>query len=336
MNAAARKCHHSGVEACRQGRFEQGIGHFKAAIHAAPEVAEYHQWLISAMLAWARLQPVTPEAAVERAPLPFFTVVVCSINPQKFLRLKKNIESLIPENRLQIIRIPDARSMSEGYNRGARQAKGDIVVFCHDDIEILTPDFAARVADRLDQFDLLGVAGSTWLRDANWSSAGFPYLRGQVVHALTDRKGFTYSVFGLDGVTSDGIQALDGLFLAMRRDFCAANRFDEAYDNFHLYDIDLSFRCHLAGHRVAVCNDILIEHHSLGRFDASWKRAAEIFGARLGDRLEARPKGIDVCSNFRLDDLEQVLQLYRALRHFGYGTDVRNDMIASGPARISE
>ncbi len=322
MNAAARKCHRSGVEACRRGHFEQGIGHFKAAIHAAPEVAEYHQWLISAMLAWAREQPAIPEVIAKHAIIPFFTIVVCSINTQRFLRLKQNMEALIPANRLQIVRISDARSMSEGYNRGARQAIGDIVVFCHDDIEILTPDFAARIADRLEQFDLLGVAGSTWLRDANWMSAGLPYLRGQVVHALADRKGYTYSVYGLDGITSGGIQALDGLFLAMRRDFCDANRFDEAYDSFHLYDIDLSFRCHLARDRVAVCNDVLVKHHSLGRYDASWKRAAETFGARLGDRLEARPNGINVYSNFRLDDLEQALQLSRALRHFGYGTDI--------------
>ena len=67
MNEAARKCHHSGVEACRQGHFEQGITHFKAAVHSAPEVAEYHQWLISAMLAWARLRSAYCEAALEHA-----------------------------------------------------------------------------------------------------------------------------------------------------------------------------------------------------------------------------------------------------------------------------
>lgn len=325
MNPSARELHYAGVDACRQGQFEKGIGYFKEAIRSAPEAVEFHQWLFSAMLAWAQLQPEMPEPqAPERTSLPFFSVVVCSNNPQKFLRLKQNIESLIPESHLEIVLVSDARNMGEGYNRGARQASGDILIFCHDDIELLTPDIGYRLADRLDEYDLLGVAGSTWLRDAKWSSAGLPYARGQVVHELTGRPGFTYSVFGLDDATSGGIQVLDGLFLAMRRDFWAENLFDEGYDGFHLYDVDLSFRCYLAGHRVGVCNDILIEHRSLGHYDESWKRAANRFAARFGDRLENHPDGIIVCSNFRLNDREQVFHLFRALRHFGYGTDTRS------------
>lgn len=321
VSPSARELHQAGVEACRQGQFERGIGCFKEAIRFAPHVEEFHQWLFSAMLVWSRKQPETQ--APEHTSLPFFSVIVCSINPQKFLRLKQNIESLIPKNHLEIIRISDARNMGEGYNRGARQAAGDILIFCHDDIELLTPDIAHRLADRLDEYDLLGVAGSIWLRDAKWNLAGLPYLRGQVVHALTDRPGFTYSVYGLDGDTSGEIQALDGLFLAMRRDFWDENPFDEGYGGFHLYDIDLSFRCYLAGHRVGVCNDILIEHRSLGRFDEFWKRAADRFAARFGERLESRPAGVLMCSNFRLNDKEQVFQLFGALRRFGYGTDIQ-------------
>ena len=324
MNPSARELHYAGVEACRQGQFEKGIGFFKEAIRSAPQAVEFHQWLFSAMLAWARLQPEMPGAQMaERTSLPFFSIVVCSINPQKFLHLKQNIESLIPENHLEIIRIPDARNMGEGYNRGAKQAVGDILIFCHDDIELLTPDTGYKLADRLDEYDLLGVAGSTWLHNAKWQSAGLPFTRGQVVHALTTRTGFTYSVFGLDGATADGIQALDGLFLSMRRDFWVDNPFDEGYDGFHLYDVDLSFRCYLAGHRVGVCNDILIEHRSLGHFDESWKRAADRFAARFGDQLESHPAGVTVCSNFRLNNREQVFQLFRALQHFGYGTDIQ-------------
>lgn len=324
MNLPARELHDAGVEACRQGRFETGVGYFKDAIRFAPQAVESHRWLFSAMLAWSRAQPETQEQqAPERTSQPFFSVVVCSINPQNFLRLKQNIESLIQKNNLEIIRVSDARNMGEGYNRGARQAVGDILIFCHDDIELLTPDFGYRLAGRLDEYDLLGVAGSIWLRDAKWTLAGLPYLRGQVVHALADRPGFTYSAYGLNGVMSGGIQALDGLFLAMRRDFWADNPFDEGYDGFHLYDIDLSFRCYLAGHRVGVCNDILIEHRSLGRFDESWKRAADRFAAHFGERLESHPAGINVCSNFRLNNREQVLHLFRALQRFGYGTDIQ-------------
>ena len=54
------------------------------------------------------------------------------------------------------------------------RTNGDILIFCHDDIELLTADFASKIVARLENFDLLGVAGSRWLRDAMWVSAGLP------------------------------------------------------------------------------------------------------------------------------------------------------------------
>jgi len=37
------------------------------------------------------------------------------------------------------VRIPDARSLAEGYNRGLRRARGDLLLFSHDDVRIVTP-----------------------------------------------------------------------------------------------------------------------------------------------------------------------------------------------------
>ena len=51
MNPSARELHFAGVEACRQGQFEKGIGYFKEVIRAAPQAVEFHQWLFSAMFA---------------------------------------------------------------------------------------------------------------------------------------------------------------------------------------------------------------------------------------------------------------------------------------------
>ncbi len=42
-----------------------------------------------------------------------------------------------------------------------------------------------------------------------------------------------------------GIQALDGVFMAMRRKVATSIPFDEAlFDHFHLYDLDFSFRAY--------------------------------------------------------------------------------------------
>jgi hypothetical protein len=73
------------------------------------------------------------------------------------------------------------------------------------------------------------------------------------------------------------IEALDGVFIAARREVAEAVGFDEAtFTGFHLYDIDFSLRAHLAGRRVAVVNDVPIIHQSPGRFsDYTWVLDAE-------------------------------------------------------------
>ncbi len=320
----ARDLFFAGTRSCRAARFEEAITHFQAAMRLAPGAAELHQWLISAMLAWAgqRKLPAPVKPPSDIVDLPLISVIICSITPAKLARITANLETLVPKASLEIIHISDARSMGDGYNLGARQANGDILIFCHDDIELLTADFASKIVARLENFDLLGVAGSRWLRDAMWVSAGLPYTRGQVVHLLDDRPGATYSAFGSGSPVQGDMQALDGLFLATRREVWSDIGFDEGYRGFHMYDIDFSFRCYLAGRRVAVCNDILIAHYSLGKFGEAWKTEADRFTAKFSERLETRKPGVLSCSNFRLNDMRQVERLFDAFQTFGYCADI--------------
>ena len=53
-----------------------------------------------------------------------------------------------------------------------------------------------------------------------------------------------------------------------------------AFDGFHGYDLDFSFRAHLAGFRVGVATDLLFLHQSRGKFDAAW----EHYGERLMEK----------------------------------------------------
>jgi glycosyltransferase involved in cell wall biosynthesis len=69
----------------------------------------------------------------------------------------------------EVIQISDARSVCKGYNRGFAKTRGDIIIFCHDDIEIISPDFPARLLAHLRPHDVVGVAGTTQLIGANWN-----------------------------------------------------------------------------------------------------------------------------------------------------------------------
>jgi GT2 family glycosyltransferase len=145
-------------------------------------------------------------------------------------------------------------------------------VFAHDDIELLTSDLAGILARHLARCDVIGIAGTTKLVGMGWANSGIRHARGIVTHAVG--QDFDVRFFGVgDAVEAlcDGIEALDGVFLAARREVAQATGFDaDTFDGWHGYDTDFTYRCHLAGLRVAVALDIPLVHHSDGNVDAAW------------------------------------------------------------------
>ena len=221
------------------------------------------------------------------------SVVVCSIDAAKFARVTANYRNLFASRELEIIGIHDARSLSEGYNRGILQSRGERIILSHDDIEILTPDFAERVERHLERFDLIGVAGTTRLVAGKWELAGDPYAFALISAPDAESGRYKTVLRGGGPLVVAGIQALDGVFMAMRRAVAVSVPFDEAcFDHFHLYDLDFSLRAHQAGFALAVCRDLVLIHDSMGRFDAVWEEHRRRFEAKhhahLPDRWDAK------------------------------------------------
>ena len=151
----------------------------------------------------------------------------------------------------EIVGIHDARSLAEGYNRAAAQSTGDVLVFSHDDIELVTPDFAQRLLGHLEHHDGVGVAGASQARGPRWGDAGQRAIHGHILHAPPPgRKGALLMVSGFQLPVVEGIRLLDGAFIAVRRHVWEATRFDaERYDGFHFYDLDFTWRASDAGAR---------------------------------------------------------------------------------------
>src|SRR5512144_1759176 len=111
---------------------------------------------------------------VERAP-GRISVVVCSIAPDKLARLRKNLCERFAGEDWELIHIDDATSLCDGYNRGVKRASGELIVMCHDDIRIVSPDFAARLRAYLAAYNLIGVAGTTHATGPSWGWSGPPH-----------------------------------------------------------------------------------------------------------------------------------------------------------------
>ena len=91
------------------------------------------------------------------------SIIICSITAHKLALVTANFKAVLGAAPYEIIDIHDARSLSEGYNRGIARSRGDIVIFCHDDIEILTPAFYQLLCNHLETYDVVGCAGTNCL-----------------------------------------------------------------------------------------------------------------------------------------------------------------------------
>ncbi len=218
---------------------------------------------------------------------PDFSVVVCSVRRERFQRVRADYAALLRGRSFEIIGIHDARSLAEGYTRGLRASAGRTIIFSHDDIEILTPDFAERVDRHLQSYDQIVIAGTTRLIAGRWGEAGDPYSFVLVTTPKTKGSAELVTVLlGGGGLVVPGIQALDGVFWATRREVAERVGFDAAtFDHFHLYDLDFTFRAYLAGYRLAVCRDIALLHESWGNFDETWRRYRLRFEQKFAGRL---------------------------------------------------
>jgi len=157
-----------------------------------------------------------------------------------FSGAQEHVTQVIGQEPHEIIRISDAKSMCEGYNRGFAQAKGDLIIFCHDDIEFLIPDISQKLKRALAQFDVVGVAGTNRLVSAIWSAAGPAHTFGIVTHLVQGK--FSLSLYAPPRRLTPNIQAPMDYFIACRREVASASLGCGNLHLVHLYDMDWTFR----------------------------------------------------------------------------------------------
>ena len=84
------------------------------------------------------------------------------------------------------------------------------------------------------------------------------------------------------------VQAIDGVFLAVRREVLERTRFDEkTFDGWHLYDLDFHFlRISPRASVAAACQDMCLVHNSLGKYRTDWQQYVERFEEKHRGRLQ--------------------------------------------------
>ena len=129
-------------------------------------------------------------------------------------------------------------------NQGARLSRGETLCFLHNDVEMRTPGWLARLEGALAAPPGIGLAG---LYGARKLRADGRYAGRTLVHCLAGSA-------TLHAEMAE-VAAVDGVCLCLRRSlFERVGGFDEGYGFLHGYDRDLSFAVREAGWRCAVVN----------------------------------------------------------------------------------
>ena len=268
----------------RAANLEEAVLACSRAVKAAPQRADLFELLVqttgklteqAARMGTLIAEP--PKTTPSDSEPQSVSIIVCSIDDEKARRIRAHYEALFAGRTMEILQIGDAKSLCEAYNRGVAQTSGDVLIFSHDDIEIVSDDFAGRLMRHMMSNDIVGVAGTSRLAGPAWIMAGWPHVHGCIAHQLGDRNNLTFECYG-PASGAIAIQAVDGVFFAVRRSVFDKVTFDAGmFDGFHLYDIDFSFTAFTAGFRIAVPWDILLVHQSGGQYDANWQRYSEKF-----------------------------------------------------------
>jgi GT2 family glycosyltransferase len=238
------------------------------------------------------------------------SIIVCSINPEQFRHVCETYARVFAGEKCEVIGVHDAASLAEGYNRAVASAKGELIIFSHDDLEIISPDFKRRLMDHMAYADLVGVAGSIRAAGGAWALPGAPYIAGQIAHYSEENKKFYAGIWGAHARRVDGIKVMDGLFLCAHRKVVEAIPFDqETFTGFHIYDVDFTFRAYLAGFRLAVGCDLLILHGSTGNFDDTWARYEELFRLKHAGRLDVMCERTFRAATVGVDTFEELLRV---------------------------
>lgn len=189
------------------------------------------------------------------------------------------------------------RGLSEIFNRAIEKTAPEVnLLFVHDDVYLHDWFLGQRIAEALERFDVVGLAGSTnpdlsqpsWglAFDANLEPKGWqPGLKGS---GAVNHFDYACPKVSLYGPAPQSCQLLDGVFIAVRTSLVKERgvRFDPRF-HFHCYDIDFCRSASAAGLRLGTW-PIAVTHDSGGAYRSeAFKRAARIYLDKWGSGAKA-------------------------------------------------
>jgi glycosyltransferase involved in cell wall biosynthesis len=189
--------------------------------------------------------------------------------------------------------INNGEDLTKSYNRGLKQAKNNIVVFCHDDITFETKNWGNKLIKLFEsnpEYGIIGVAGTKYLSQSGrwWENPRKMYGRVQHTH-----EGKTWlSSYSADlGQNLEEVVLVDGLFFSVDKSKIKKT-FNEDVKGFHFYDVNFCFENYIENVKVGVTTVIRVNHQSIGMTNEQWEVNRVEFSEKFKDKLPVNIKRI--------------------------------------------
>lgn len=200
---------------------------------------------------------------------PAFSIICASHRPDvlaRFLLPSVHSQDLTCELRVVDTTRGGFTSCAAALNAGAAGAKGQYLMFVHQDVAWDSPDFLRRAAALLDGLAQVGAAGIVGMSSKGWSWK----KRGRNAVLLGE---FPGKLEGWALIESpEAAQTVDDQLLIVPADVFRRLPFDAVTcDGWHLYGVDYCLSVARLGLRVYVL-PLLVHHLSPGRVDAEYFR----------------------------------------------------------------
>lgn len=199
--------------------------------------------------------------------------------------INKSLDKIVDSD-VRYVKIADQinDSIFKKYNRGIEYFKkeglseGDIVIFAHEDSQLIDPVFFEKIKmvfELKKDVGVLGFIGTSKLdNSAAWWMCEKEQHRGRIAQGHTD--GSTTELLKKVGYFEDLVM-VDGFCFATRFELANSIKFDDiTFDGWHFYDADYCLSVLDRGYKIAVA-DILSYHMSTGPLTPDWFKSRSKF-----------------------------------------------------------
>ena len=246
------------------------------------------------------------------------SIIISSYQPHYYQALEKNIAETIGIP-YEVIKVdnPGKMGICEAYNHGAQKAQYDYLLFLHEDVLFETQNWGLILTQLLSKKSIgcVGLAGGDYV-----STYPLPWWQNK------ERRFFHLNQILPNGSEqklriheNKNVVFLDGVFIACRKNIFLETGFSDYLQEFHGYDMELSWRVSQT-HQNIVCNEILLTHFSPGNANFIWfSNIIDIW-----EQSKIAPKSTTtaqldfdiknfriLCRNFKVSPTKQIYYLWK-------------------------